>query len=92
VTDNAGMAMQLRCGALLAARIHAPPAPAVLAERRKNMLARRSEIIDARYGEMKESLLFNINRLEACGDFRQAKLLRVQLTNLRAQLEAEDPV
>ena len=71
---------------------HAPVWPEVLQQRRTAMLARRSEIIDARYAEMKESLLHNINQLEASGDFRQSKLLRIQLTNLRAQLEAEDPV
>jgi hypothetical protein len=83
-----GLALQAR---QMAAR-HAPPEPAVLAERRANMLKRREEIIDARYNEMKESLLYNIDKLKSCGDFRQAKLLRIQLTNLRASLEAEDPV
>ena len=82
----------LKAQAAQMAAIHAPPDPAVVAERRKNMLARRQAIIDARYAETKESLLHNINQLEASGDFRQAKLLRIQFTNLRAQLEAEDPI
>jgi hypothetical protein len=42
-----GLALQAR---QMAAR-HAPPEPAVLAERRANMLKRRTAIIDARYNE-----------------------------------------
>jgi len=49
----------------------------------------RKAIIDQRYRDTAEEYLDRINRLEKSGQFREAKLQRIALTNLLAQLERE---
>jgi len=74
----------------MAAR-HAPVPAEVLEQRRQAMLERRKEHLDARELEAREVLLAQIDRWEKSGQWRDARILRVQLTNLRAQLEREIP-
>src|SRR5262249_32804126 len=74
----------------MAAR-HAPTPAEVLEQRRQAMLERRKEHLDAREREAREVLLAQIDRWEKEGSWRDARMLRVQLTNLRAQLEREIP-
>jgi hypothetical protein len=74
----------------MAAR-HAPIPAEVLEQRRHAMRKRRKEHLDVREREAKEVLLDQIDRWEKSGQWRDARILRVQLTNLRAQLEKEIP-
>ena len=69
----------------------AQPLPEVYAERKRNAALRREALLDLQYAEAVEVLQHQITRCEAQGDFAQAKLLRVQLTNLRADLEKRFP-
>jgi predicted ATPase len=69
----------------------AQPLPEVYAERKRNAALRRRALLDLQYAEAAEVLKHQITRCEAQGDFTQAKLLRVQLTNLRADLERRFP-
>src|SRR5262249_22562640 len=73
------------------AATHAPVPDAVLEQRRQAMLKRRKEHLDAREREAREVLLAQIDRWEKEGSWRDARMLRVRLTSLRAQLEREIP-
>jgi hypothetical protein len=71
------------------AAIHAEPSAEVQAERRRNMLARRKILLDQAEAEQRENLMAQIEREERSGDFRAVKILRLQMLNIRAQLERE---
>jgi hypothetical protein len=56
------------------------------------MLARRAANIDARAREYEEQFDAYIEKLEKAGDFREARLQRMEKMRIRERLEAEDPV
>jgi hypothetical protein len=71
---------------------HAPTPPEVLEERRQAAAKRRAELLDLEEKEQTAVLMQNIERWEREGDYRSAKLYRVQLARLRRDLEERYPI
>ena len=70
------------------AKRHQQPVPADIAEERKRHAAqRRAAFLDQQEQEDRQVLEHQVNRLESAGEFSQARLIRQQITNLRADLE-----
>jgi hypothetical protein len=68
-----------------------PTPPEVLEERRQAAAKRRAKILDFEEKEQTAVLMANIERWEKQGDYRSAKLYRVQLARLRRDLEERFP-
>jgi hypothetical protein len=85
----AAQAESLRQQVEEARRNQAPEPADVYAERQRNSELRRQAIIDLQYNETADVLRHQILKWEHAGEWAQAKILRVQLTNLRAELEKQ---
>jgi hypothetical protein len=71
----------------VAASLFAEEDPGVVAAREAEAAANRQRNIDFQVREQTEHIQAFVDKLEAEGDDRQAKLWRLQLTNIRADLE-----
>jgi hypothetical protein len=80
-------AESLRLQAEQMRRDNQPEPPHVLEERKRNAAKRREQLLDAEEKEQTAVLMSNIERWEKEGDYRSAKLYRVQLARLRRDLE-----
>jgi hypothetical protein len=63
----------------------------VLEERRRNARLRREQMLDLQEAEARDVLLHQLGNLERSGEWSRAKLIRVQITNLRRELEERFP-
>jgi hypothetical protein len=73
------------------ARTHAPVPESVLAERRENARKRRTEMLDLQEAEARAVLMHQLGVYERAGEWSQAKLTRIAITNLRRDLEQRFP-
>jgi hypothetical protein len=74
-----------------AKRDHAPAPADIVEERKRNAAQRREALLELQFAEQSEVLRHQILRWDQQGEYAQSKRLRVQLTNLRADLEKQFP-